>query len=427
MTALRIGICLLVAFCVLALGTVEVWSVSVMEIGAALLFFCWSVITWRNPRAKIYWSLLQASVLGVLVIGALQLLFHGSAYPYLTRAMLLKVTAYLIVLFLATQAFRERRDLYRLAWFLMAFSFAVSLLAIIQHFTSTSEIYWMRELGTRGDPFGPYVNRNHFAGFVELTAPVGLGLLAFRGVKRDLFPIATLLSIVPISALILSASRGGIIGLGLEIVVLVLLARSRRAWKGQRATIVAIVALVALGSVAWVGTNRALERFSGTNLHEVTLGRRGSMSRGAAHIFRDHLIKGCGLGTLVSVFPAYENAYDGRVIDHVHNDYIEGLAETGILGGICGAVFLWTLYREGRENFTAEQGHLSRGLHAGAIMAVSGLLLHSFVDFNLQIPANALLFLLQAYLVTSPALPSDATVQRERRRETTTPAVAAGT
>ena len=127
MTALRIGICLLIAFCVLALGTVETWSVSVMEIGAAVLLLWWSVITWRNPSAKIYWSLLQASLLGLLVIGVLQLLFHGSAYPYLTRTMLLKLAAYLIVLFLATQAFRERKDLYGLAWFLMAFGFLVSL------------------------------------------------------------------------------------------------------------------------------------------------------------------------------------------------------------------------------------------------------------------------------------------------------------
>jgi hypothetical protein len=79
-------------------------------------------------------------------------------------------------------------------------------------------------------------------------------------------------------------------------------------------------------------------------------------------------------------------------------------------------VFLWMLYREGRKNFTAEQGHFSRGLHAAAIMAVCGLLLHSFVDFNLQIPANALFFLLQAYLVTAPPLPSDAFAPRERRR-----------
>jgi O-antigen ligase len=415
MTVLRIGLCLLIAFSVLAFGAVEVWSVSVMEIGAALLFLWWAVVTFWNSRTKIHWSLLQASLLGLLVIGLLQLVFHGSAYPYLTRTMLLKVAAYFLVLFLATQAFRGRKDLHRLAWFVMAFSFAVSLLAIIQHFTSGSEIYWISDL-KESDPYGPYVNRNHFAGFVELTVPVGLALMAFRGVKRDLFPLATLLTIVPISAIILSASRAGIIGFGLEIVVLVLLARSRKAWRGQRATIAAIVALVAVAVVAWVGTSRAIERFSGTSIHEVTLGRRGSMSRGAAHIFLDHPIKGCGLGTLIDVFPAYENAYDGKVIDHVHNDYIEGLAETGLLGGICGVIFLWTLYREGRKNFIAEQGHFSRGLHAGAIMAVSGLLLHSFVDFNLQIPANALLFLLQAYLVTSPPLPSDGPGPHDRRR-----------
>jgi hypothetical protein len=81
-----------------------------------------------------------------------------------------------------------------------------------------------------------------------------------------------------------------------------------------------------------------------------------------------------------------------------------------------GALFLWTLYREGRTNFVAEQGHFSRGLHAGAIMAVSGMLVHSFVDFNLQIPANALLLLLQPYLLTSPPLPSETIATRVRRR-----------
>jgi O-antigen ligase len=416
MSALRIGLCLLFAFCVLALGAVEVWSISIMEIGAAALFVWWAVVTCRSSNPKIYWSPLHAPVLGLWAIGFFQLLLHGTVYPYLTRVMLLKLAAYLLVLFLLAQAFRERRDLQRLSWFVMAFGFLISLLAIIQHFTSRSEIYWMSELKIEGDPFGPYVNRNHFAGFIELTLPTGLALMAFRGVKRDLFPLATLLTIVPVSAMILSASRGGIIGFGLEIVVLVLLARSRKAWRGQGATIAAIVALLAVAVVAWVGTSRAFERFSGTTIHEATLGRRASMFRGAAHIFLDHPIKGCGLGTLIDVFPGYENAYDGKLIDHVHDDYIETLAETGVLGGICGVMFLWVLYREGRKNFIAEQGHFSRGLHAGAIMAVSGLLWHSFVDFNLQIPANALLFLLQAYLVTSPPLPPDAAGPRVRRR-----------
>jgi O-antigen ligase len=416
MKLLRIGLCLLFAFSVLALGTVEVWSQTILEIGAAALFLWWAVVCYRNDGAKIYWSPLNWPLLGLIAIGLMQLVLRMTAQSFLTRTMLLKLAAYFLVLFLTAQAFRARKDLYRLAWFVIVFCFAVSLLAIIQHFTSGSEIYWLSSLKVEGDPFGPYVNRNHFAGFVELTLPIGLAMMAFRAVKRDLLPLATLLTIIPVSALILSASRAGIIGFGVEVVVLVLLARSRKVWKGERTTIAAMVALAAVVLVAWVGAGRTVEKFSGLNVHDVSLGRRLSMFRGAAHIFLDHPIKGCGLGTLVDVFPGYENAYDGRVVDHAHDDYIEGLAETGLLGGLCGVFFLWALFREGRNNFVAEQGHFSRALHAGAITAVCGILVHSFADFNLQIPSNALLFLLQAYLVTSPPLPSDTPAPRFRRR-----------
>ena len=206
MKMLRIGLCLLFAFSVLALGGVEVWSQSVLEIGAALLFLWWAIVTYRDPGAKLYWNPLNGPLLGLVCIGFLQLIFHGTAYPFLTRTMLLKLVAYFLVLFLAAQAFRGRKDLYKLAWFVIAFCFAVSLLAITQHFTSGSEIYWLSNLKIEGDPFGPYVNRNHFAGFVELTLPMGLGLIAFQGVRRDLIPLAALLSIVPVSALIFSAS-----------------------------------------------------------------------------------------------------------------------------------------------------------------------------------------------------------------------------
>lgn len=415
MSVLRAGICLLIAFSVLALGAVEVWSVSIVEIGAAALFLFWALVVWRSSDAKVYWNPLNWPLLGLIAIGLLQLLFHGTAYPFLTRTVLLKLAAYFLVFFLMAQAFRARKDMSRLSWYIIAFCFAVSLLGIIQHFTSATEIYWMSELKLEGEPFGPYVNRNHFAGFVELTLPMAPALMAFRGLRRDLVPLATLLSIVPLSALILSASRAGIIGFAFEIGILVLLARSRKALRGRRAIAAGMIGLAALALIAWVGTGRAIEKFSTIGVHDVSLSRRVSMFRGAAHIFLDHPAKGTGLGTLVDVFPGYENAYDGKVVDHAHDDYIETLAETGLLGGLCGVAFLCLLFREGRNNFLAEQGHFSRGLHAGAIMAVCGLLFHSLMDFNLQIPSNALLFLLQAYLVTSPPMPSDAP-PRERRR-----------
>jgi O-antigen ligase len=319
-----------------------------------------------------------------------------------------------VVFFLVTQTFRQRADLVKLAWFLLILGFSVALLGIIQHFTSEGTLYWFRQLPEGGDVFGPYVNRNHFAGFIELVAPVGLALLVFRGVHRDLFPMVGLLTIVPIGALILSSSRGGIVSFAFEVGVLVLLARTRRGSERSQFVAIGVVGLAAVVLIVWLGAGTAVERLSKTRVSDVTLTRRASMFRGAEHVFFDNPIKGAGLGTTVSVYPRYETIYDGLIVDHVHNDYIEALAETGIVGGFCGLAFLWLLYREARKSFGAEQGHFSRALHAGAIAAICGLLLHSSVDFNLHIPANALLFLLQAYLATSPPLPSEATMKRQR-------------
>jgi O-antigen ligase len=406
MKLLRVGLCVLFAGSVLALGAVEVWSISLVEMGAATLFFFWALLAYFDPEAKIQWNALNCPLLALIAIGLLQLLFHGTAYAFLTRTELLKLASYFLIFFLTAQAFRERADLVKLGWFVVLLCFAVSLFGIVQHFTSDQEIYWLTALKVDGDPFGPYVNRNHFAGFVELTLPTGLAMMAFRGVKKHLFPIVTVLTIVPVSAIVLSGSRGGIVSFTLEIGILALLAWTRRGLgrKGQWMIAAGVVVLVAAALVAWVGADRAIERFSALHAPEATLSRRVSMSRGGMQIFLHYPIKGCGLGTLVDVYPLYETAYDGKLVDHVHNDYVEGLAETGLLGGLCGMAFLWLLYREARKNFAVEQSRFSRALHGGAIAAVCGLLLHSFVDFNLHIPANALLFLLQVYLVTSPPL-----------------------
>ncbi|HEY4950899.1 MAG TPA: O-antigen ligase family protein [Candidatus Acidoferrales bacterium] len=414
MRVIRVGLLFLLAFSVLAFGAVEVWSESLLEIGASILLISWAVIVYRDEQSTIQWNPLSWPLLGFIAVGIVQLVFRWTPYPFLTRLELLRVAAYFIIFFLTAQAFRERADLVKLAWFLVVLGFSVALLGIIQHFTSEGTIYWYRQLLQGGDVFGPYVNRNHFAGFIELVAPVGLSLLVFRGLRRDLFPMVGLLTIIPIGALILASSRGGIVSFALEVVVLVVLARTRSGLDGPRIIALGVVALAAVVLIAWLGAGTAIERLSNTRVGDVTVTRRASMFRGAEHIFLDHPIKGAGLGTMISVYPRYETIYDGYVVDHVHNDYIEALAETGILGGLCGAGFLWLLYREARKSFVAEQGRFSRALHAGAIAAVCGLLLHSWVDFNLHIPSNALLFLLQAYLATSPPLPSEAPMKRQR-------------
>ena len=418
MKLVRIGLCVLFVFTALAYGAVEVWSQSILEAGAGLLFALWAVVVFRDPTAKITWNPLCWPLLGFLAIGVVQLIFRITPYPFATRVEALKLIAYILVFFLSTQAFRERRDLNSLAWTLMFLCFGVSLFGIVQRFTSDGTIYWFQKLTVGGDPFGPFVNRNHFAGFVELTLPVGLALMIFRGLRRDMFPLASLLTIVPIGAMILSGSRGGIISFVFELAVIALIARWRKQGaEPPRIAALALVALAAIALIGWLGTSKAIERFSTLRPGDVTLSRRSTMVRGAAHIFLAHPVAGCGLGALVTVYPRFETFYDGLVVDHVHNDYMELLAEMGVLGGLCGGWFLWILYRDARKQLRAEQGHFSRAIHVAAITALGGLLVHSLVDFNLHIPSNALLFLLQAHVATVPPLPSEGGKQlRQRRR-----------
>ena len=118
-------------------------------------------------------------------------------------------------------------------------------------------------------------------------------------------------------------------------------------------------------------------------------------------MFLDHPVLGTGLGTLQETFPRYETLYDGLVVNHAHNDYVEALAETGIIGGILGVAFLVILFREAWIRLQRAKNLMDLAFHVGAFSACCGLLVHSFVDFNLHIPSNALLFLLQAALATS--------------------------
>lgn len=201
MSVIRAGLFFLFAFCVLAFGAVEVWSRSVLEIGGAVLFSWWAFLVFRDPGMNIEWNPLNLPLLALLAVGVLQFVFRTAGYSYCTRAELLRLSAYIIVFFLTAQAFRSRAELTQAGWFLICFGFLVSLFGIVQRFTFTHIIYWFREVAPLADPFGPYVNRNHFAGFVELTAPVGLSLMVFRGLRRELIPLATLLAFIPVSPL----------------------------------------------------------------------------------------------------------------------------------------------------------------------------------------------------------------------------------
>jgi O-antigen ligase len=400
MRFLRFGICALVVFAVAAHGGVEDWARAVFESGAGLLFLAWSLWLYFNRGEQpVYSPLLPPlAALALIILG--QLFFRWTASPYNTRMELLLLLAYLIILFLAVQAFRTLEDWRGFVWFGMLFGFSVSLFTILQYLTSNGKLYWFRQIRSGGMPFGPYVNRNHFAGFAELVLPLALVPLVLGRVRRERWPVVGLFAVLPIGALLLSASRGGLVSFGAELGVLALVVILRRGMSKQLLPGVTVL-LAALLLVSWLGVGQILERLSSVQLLEVSAGKRASMRGDTWRIFLDHPFVGTGLGTLQLVYPPYESLYDGKIVNHTHNDYLEALAETGLLGGICCAWFLGVLLVQSLERLRQFNNSLSGALSLSGLAACSGFLVHSLVDFNLHIPSNALLFFLMAHLATA--------------------------
>ena len=405
MRALRVGICCLLGFAVLSFGAVEEWSQAVLEVGASLLLVLWAIRQFRRPVEQVVFPPEFPPLCAFAFLAVVQLVFHLTASRYSTRVELQLLLMYLVVVFLMSQVY-SRMDHWRgIIWFLMALGFLVSLFGILQHLTFNGRLYWFREMRYGGLPFGPYVNRNHFAGFAELVIPIALVPLILGKVRRERLFLVALFSLMPIVALLLSASRGGIVSFAVEMAILFLLLLVRRI-RSRHVIVGGVVVLTAMLAVSWIGVQQVLQRFSGMQNLEVATGKRTAMRQDTWKLFLNHPLLGTGLGTFEMVFPPYDSLYDGKIVNHAHNDYLEALAETGLAGGLCCAWFLAVVFLNGLKGLAGLGSSFSSALNLSGLVACAGILVHSLVDFNLHIPANAQLFIICAHLATVRLQPS---------------------
>jgi O-antigen ligase len=405
MKSIRIALYGILAFGVLAHGGVEDWALAVFETGVGLLFFLWAIFFVLFERREVVLPSILPPLLAFAGVAGIQWFFHRTASPQETRLQLLLFLADLVFVFLAAQAFRTLQDWREFFWFAMLFGFFVAGFGILQHLTFNGKLYWVREMRYGGIPFGPYVNRNHFAGFAELLIPIPLVPLILGKVRRERRFVIGLFTLILICALLLSASRGGVVSLGVELLFLVSIILLQRAGTKHLLT-GGIVLVAAISLVSWLGVNQILSRFASLQTLEVHEHKRASMRHGAWRIFLDHPLLGSGLGTFETVYPSYESLYDGKIVDHAHNDYLEALAETGVLGGLCCAWFIAVLLLSGLHSLQAPSISFASALRLAGLTACCGLLVHSLVDFNLHIPANATLFFFMALLASSNVTPA---------------------
>ena len=385
-SAILFGICSLLFFGVLSFGGVETWSVSILEAGAVLLFLAWAGRGVLAGELKIQASSLYAPAFLFTAVVTSQLGFGITAYRYATLISSLQYLAYGILLFLTVQSVTNERSAKVVLWALTAFGFALAVFAITQDLTSNGKIYWLRTLHNGGSIFGPYVNHDHYAGVMEMLAPLpivlSLGSL-FRGGKRALIGFA---GIVMAGTIVLSQSRAGTASFLVELGLLLGLLVWRKK-NGRIAAGLAAVCLMVLAFVVWLGTAALWHHFT-----ELQDWMRLAMTKDGLRMFRHQPVLGYGLGTFTTVYPQFRSFYTNLFVNAAHNDYVQILVETGLIGFAAVLWFMVEVYRAGLRNVKGWSRDYSRALGLAALVGCTGLFVHSFFDFNLQIPANACVF-----------------------------------
>lgn len=258
---------------------------------------------------------------------------------------------------------------------------------------------------------GTYVSRNHLAGLLEMTLAVGIGLMLaqledrpHRTLRQFVQDTAELLLsgkamlrlmlIIMVSALVMTRSRMGNTAFLASLLVAGALALvlSRRA---PRSTMVFIASLLVVDIAivgAWFGVERTVQRIVESSAQ--SFAEKGDVIEEALRMVADYPLVGTGAGTFYAVFPHYRGAGVTVFYDHLHNDYLQFLVETGPLGfGLMGLLVVASLGCA-LLALVRRRDPVARGVAFGAVMGIVAIGIHSFVDFNLQIPANAFLFTL---------------------------------
>jgi putative inorganic carbon (hco3(-)) transporter len=297
------------------------------------------------------------------------------------------------------------------------------------------QLPWLgHRLGTADYATGTFLNRNHFAGMLELAGAAGFGLLAsglhtseraanwrewLRRIGHALlgsrFAVRAGLAVIVV-ALVMSRSRMGNAGLflGLTAAGLAALAWWRPLPRILIWLLLSIVAIDVLVLGAWVGVDKLAERVTSTRLVaaaaesddvavsvdlaavpvpvEPSDAERWTVARAAVLAWRERPLLGHGAGSFRLVFPAVKPESVGLFYEHAHNDYLQTLVERGVVGLLLYLAAVGLLMLAAVQALRRRSDSLSRGLALATIAAAVAIGVHSLVDFNLQIAANLFWF-----------------------------------
>lgn len=415
-----LALLLLLVLTPLPYGTVETWSTTLWEVTIFALTLLWGADVLATGRLNIARNALALPLLGGLLWAGIQLLPLGNGERatltydrFATAQAAAKLLASLLffLLFATFVNTEERRRV--AARVILVVCVTIALLAIGQSYLG--KLIWQR------GSFGPFVNRNHFAGFMELGAGLAGGLLIGRAARREWLAVYASALLVLCAGLVLSASRGGVAALAAELVFLIVIAAlgwnskpdkqpSRAGLFVRVAAALVLAAATLVGSTLLVGSEGLVanfaqieqdtnQEFSGSATYD--LFRRRDIWAASWQLVKAHPLTGVGLGAFQFAYTRVDPSSGSQRVEQAHNDYLQVLADTGVIGGLLTLSFIVLLFVRGFQSLNTRDKR-RRALVLGALAGCFAIAVHSFVDFNLQVTANAQLFLALCALATTP-------------------------
>lgn len=409
-------LCAGIVFTALAYGTVHQPTIALFYLMTALIVVLWAVDGFRTGVFRYSKSLLQIPVIGTVIYAFVQIIPFGtlaetggiagigrtiSLEPFWTQMFALHFLA-LFFIFAASLVFLDSASrLRKMTSLITVFGFAFAFFAILQTVLSPTKIYGIYEV-EYAKPFGSFVNRHNFAAFMEMTIAVPLGLLFAGAIRRDKRLIyLTAIGLMGIS-LILSGSRGGLVSL-LAMVVFILILTNKARGSSQIALKVGLAVLlfaVIIGGAILIGGETSLTRFAETAVSKDITTNRTHIWNVTLQVIKNNFPFGAGIGAFAAAYTPYDTMNGIERVEQAHNDYLQILADAGIVGLILAGFFIYQLFRTGLENIKTENV-FRRGVATGALAGCFAILVHSLFDFVLHTTAITVLFLTSVALVVA--------------------------
>jgi O-antigen ligase len=430
-------LCLIPAFATIVFGAVDnaTWVILTVLWLAVILF--WLADTWKGSAILLNPSPLVIPLAGMVLIGLIQLLPFGndgtsvlnraasrslSLDPYATRLFVTRLVVYLMYFAACLSFINNEKRLKRAVIFIVVFGAAMAFFGILQRLTNPETIYWLRS-APQAIPFGSFVNQHHFAAFMQMPGGLAFALIFGKEMPRDKKILLAMAVLIMGVAAVFTGSRGGLLGF---VAVLAFVAAAnflsqRAAGDSLRPKLMMIAAaglvISIFGAALLLGGSEGLLRGTGiANADADISSGRIHFWQIAGQIFLAHPFLGAGLDAFGVAFTRFDTGSGVFRVEQAHNEYLQMLADAGVVGLVCVAVFVYLLLRKGIGIVsTAAQG-FRRASAVGALGGCVGILIHSFVDFPLRTPSNAFFFLLLAAIATVPVAGS----HNSRRRRSST-------